>query len=182
MSTLLLFPALASVQDDVVPETNGNLIPWNQHDPLEWGDFMGTPNATSPHDAETVTVLSSEWEGEPTEDGKVNVTSVSATASFNKTASWVKENKNTTELLKHEQGHFDLAEIHAREKQKDMEKLVGKIFDSEDDVNEEIHKICKKVQKKLDDWNEMYDKQTDHGKDEKKQQQWEEKIKKMLEK
>jgi predicted secreted Zn-dependent protease len=66
---------------------------------------------------------------------------------FNKTPSWVKENKNTTELLKHEQGHSVLAEIHAREKEKETEKLVGKISDSEDNVDKDIHKICDKVQK-----------------------------------
>jgi hypothetical protein len=64
LSTLLRFPALTLAQDDVVPELTGNVIPWNQHDPLEWGDFMGTPNATSPHQMQHPNVINTNEEAD----------------------------------------------------------------------------------------------------------------------
>lgn len=171
--TLLGIPAALAQEED-------QFISWDKNRPLTWDDFKGEPDASSPHSAETVTKLESAWEGEGVKGG-VKVTSVSSTAFFNSSQSWVKEGQKSDDLLKHEQGHFDIAEIFAREKKKEMDKLVGQVFESEEAVNKKVEEICQKIQKRLDKMNEQYDKQTKHGTDKKKQEQWDKKIKKILE-
>jgi hypothetical protein len=59
---------------------------------------------------------------------------------FYPNSSWVKPGRKSTELLKHEQGHFDLTELYARkaEKQYDADTKDGTDGEREKEASEKI--------------------------------------------
>jgi hypothetical protein len=85
-------------------------IRWKAGSRLTWDDFQGRPDRLSPMDALTESGItyswSCDWRGFQLE----------AYSLFVPEGSWVKE--PTNDLLIHEQGHFDITEIHARKLRK----------------------------------------------------------------
>ena len=156
-------------------------IVWNKDRPLTWDDFKGTPDNNAKEDAEVSTTVHSDAQFEGTEGGPITVTSVSTTATMEPDQSWVKDGKKTDDLLNHEQGHFDIAQIFALKKQQEMLGLVGKEFKDEAALQQKIDEICKKNDEDRKKMNDDYDKQTEHGTDKKKQEDWNKKIQKDLE-
>ena len=86
---------------------------------------------------------------------------------------WVVSSEATNELLIHEQGHYDITALGARELYNKMLTIFAK---SEHEVNQEITKENIKIQKKIDDANKRYDAQTDHNKKKQQQLQWDKAI------
>ena len=156
-------------------------IVWSKDRPLTWDDFKGTPDNSAKEDAAVSTTVHSDAEFEGTVGGSIKVTSVSTTATMEPDQSWVKEGKKSDDLLKHEQGHFDIAQIFALKKQQEMLGLVGKEFKDEATLKQKIDEICKKNDEDRKKMNDDYDEQTKHGTDKKKQEDWNKKIQKDLE-
>ena len=75
-------------------------------------------------------------------------------------------------ILKHEQGHFDLAEAHARELHKE---LLEYKFNSAT-VSKDLNKIYEKVMKEHVAAQDAYDQQTNHSLDSANQKIWNGKI------
>ena len=91
----------------------------------------------------------------------VIIKTADVTVTMNSTASWVVEGKETTSLLNHEQGHYDITAIGARDYYNQLFKLSApspkKLIDKVNDLNEDF-------EKKIDTLNVRYDEQTDHSK------------------
>jgi|ADGO01.1.fsa_nt_gi hypothetical protein len=86
--------------------TNNSLIDWSASRKLTWDDFKGPVDPESKNAALTTSSINIEFGY----DGTGLEYSIKCT--FNKERSWVRI--RNAEVLAHEQGHFDLAEIHAR--------------------------------------------------------------------
>ena len=97
------------------------------------------------------------------------------TSFFDRNNSWTKTASN--EVLKHEQGHFDIGEIYARilKKSLSLKKFRRKSI-SDDAIN-----IYNSVFNDNKMWQELYDNETEHGKNQIKQAEWEAKISNRLE-
>ncbi|HEY8202370.1 MAG TPA: hypothetical protein VII47_13580 [Actinomycetota bacterium] len=106
-------PARLPVQrKDIYHETRGVLT---------WKDFKGKVPAGAIFDAETfsgidpqglvrkykVSKAGSDWEV----DGEVDVTKLNLKAFMRQGKSWVRKAKKSADLLRHEQGHFDIANV-----------------------------------------------------------------------
>jgi hypothetical protein len=110
-----------------------------------------------------------------------------ATAEFDPNASWVSDEPadRTPELLDHEQGHFDIAEIHVRKLQAEIDKL-QKEFDGvknqkdADKLVEKINKLEKKYRALESAEQDKYENETKHGTDPKAQAKWRKKLDKQL--
>ena len=83
-------------------------LTWTQHPVLTWDDFKGQPpkfvtypSALSDTGFRYQLVC---------RDGMLDI---EASAFFSPSRSWVKPNDKNPELLKHEQGHYDMAEVYA---------------------------------------------------------------------
>lgn len=88
-------------------QSEGDLT-WTQHPTLTWDDFRGSPPPSVAYpSALSDTGFKFELEC-PNEMLDIN-----ATAFFSPSGSWVKPDEKTADLLKHEQGHFDMAESYA---------------------------------------------------------------------
>lgn len=117
----MLFPAfmqpvepIATVAPEAPLETVK--VQWSPERRLAWDDFQGTPDEHSPHHALTAANL-----GVSTNCSQGKFT-YQVNSIFLPTASWTKNTKSE-KLLAHEQLHFDLTEVHARELRKRLGQL-----------------------------------------------------------
>lgn len=102
----------------LLPEP-GTGIPWSPGRSLSWDDFRGEPTGEGPEAARIHITVSyrislvvrragAGWEAEIPAGG------VAATAFMDPDRSWVRPGMLAPELLAHEQGHFDIAEVYRR--------------------------------------------------------------------
>ena len=146
----------------------GHLIPWSDARKLSWDDFKASPDPRSGNAALTSSTINIEFGYD--EEGL----QYSIRCTFDKTRSWVRIRNN--EVLAHEQGHFDIAEIYARKLSKAMHdyrfqpktvsKDVNEIYDSM--MNQ--HKLAQN----------QYDKETDYSRNRTSQELWLKKIQQQL--
>ena len=92
----------------VVPER----IEWQPNNTLSWEDFKGQPNARGNFVASTSSGMSQSYA--IAGNGVLNKKETHVKAHFYPEYSWYSTKDTTAYLLKHEQTHFDITEIHAR--------------------------------------------------------------------
>lgn len=154
--TFLLFAA--SFQ-----QTN-NLIDWNSSRKLSWEDFKGPVDTESKNAALTSSAINIEFGYD--ESGL----EYSIKCSFNKQKSWVRI--RNTDVLAHEQGHFDLAELHARKLFKAMKAYK---FNAKT-VSNDVNKIYDSLMNAHHEAQNKYDSETDYSRNKVKQEEWQKKI------
>ena len=171
---------------------NQDRILWKKDILLTWDDFQGQPDLTYAHEAISETNLYQITDFKPIKKAskiKLRINSIKIQASFTPKNSWVKLGKETAYLLKHEQGHFDIAEIRARELTKIMSRrfqnrLLSTNYSSLDEAEKEPQKIIentvkkeiKKIEKTLTISHKSYDKDTNHGKIRQMQEKYNERF------
>jgi hypothetical protein len=145
------------------------LLAWSAARKLVWDDFKGTPDARSGAAASTATKLGFDY------SVSKNEFAFSITLHFSKTRSWAREKND--HILRHEQGHFDIAEIFARKLYKKMKSYRFHKNTYRHDVN----KIYDDILKDKDSMQQQYDEETDFSRNKEKQAEWLKKIASMLE-
>lgn len=151
----------------VIP-IDDNLIDWSPGRKLTWTDFKGTPNPSSPNAALTNSSINVEFGF----NGKGMTHSIKCR--FNKSLSWGRIRNDY--ILKHEQGHFDIAEIHARLLHK---ALLDYSFNART-VNDDVTKIYNGVIDAHVKFQKSYDLETNHSIDTAQQVIWNGKIDSLL--
>ena len=142
---------------------------WSADKRLTWADFKGKiPPAAVPA-ATTASGISYSYTAnlihhEVSLDFEVN-------AYFYPNESWYKPDICDDVTLSHEQLHFDIAELFAR---KMRDKLKRTSFS--DNVKAEIRKIYKEILAELQEFQELYDWETDFSRNRGKQLEWNQKI------
>jgi hypothetical protein len=170
-AVLLAAFALALVGQPAGTTAQTDPIDWSKKN-LKWDDFKGAAPNPLPVDggvtlqAEISFAIATSWKCE--EDGSLTF---EVKAVMEPDNSWATAaGKKDQQLLKHEQGHFDLSEVFARKLRKALsdlpepcdEEAVQAVIDK-NDVDHQAE------QKKYDD-------ETKHGTDKKQQQAWEKSI------
>jgi predicted secreted Zn-dependent protease len=148
--------------------TDDNLIDWSADRKLTWADFKGTPNPSSPNAALTNSSINVEFGF----NGKQMTHSIKCR--FNKSLSWGRIKNDY--ILNHEQGHFDIAEIHARMLHK---AFLDYSFNAKT-VNDDVTKIYNKVVDAHVKFQKSYDAETNHSIDTALQVVWDKKIDSLL--
>lgn len=144
---------------------------WRKNMDLVWKDFKGIPNYKSGYGA--VTAYGITFSKNFVEDSL----EIKIQTYFIENKSWVNKSMATDDLLTHEKGHFNLAELYARKLRKEL--LSQKLSISNcDKITNEIYKNYFKL---LDAEQDNYDRETNHSKEEEKQKDWNAKIEKGLE-
>ena len=170
--TCLILPFILAAQEN----QSDNLILWDQDLRLGWADFMGEPDASSEYMALTHWRLSYDFKISLI-NGNASIAGSKVRTYFSRGDSWSKSTSSSVQLLQHEQGHFDLAEVYARKFRKE---LVGYKFKS-GEYQQEIEAIFNKILAECDKAQVKYDKETEHGIIEADQVRWDENIKEDLE-
>jgi len=79
------------------------------------------------------------------------------------------QDKMNAELLKHEQGHYDITALGARELYAGLFKLKAKDVKS---LGDDVKELSRRIQRKINTINNRYDNQTDHSKIKAEQEKW----------
>ena len=165
-SSLLLaafiFPLLILLQRD------DDYIKWQEERKLTWDDFKAVPVKMGSTAAMTTTHLGF---GYSISNG---VITYKIDCRFETKKSWGLVKNDW--ILKHEQGHFDIAELFARKlnQQTSEYKLNRNSFKTDLDA------IYKSVVDEKEKYQQLYDDETDYSRDKKKQEDWLKKIEKEL--
>ena len=136
--------------------------------PLEWSDFKGEPDRTSPYFANT------RWNiGYTMPSIKVTADSVPLTGfvvklELDSKRSWVKSGKETPGLLKHEQGHFDIGRLC----QLELVSTLNKTYVVPAQLSTKVGGIFHAVMDKYHNMGLQYDKETDHNLNAEAQEKW----------
>jgi hypothetical protein len=153
----------------IFTQTEDNLIDWSPTRKLTWNDFQGTPDPSSPNAALTNSNINVEFGFN--NKGMTH----SIRCRFNKQLSWGRIKNDY--ILNHEQGHFNIAEAHARLLHKRLSQYV---FNSKT-VDNDIKVIHSTTMKDHVAMQKQYDLITNHSLDSAEQKIWDGKISAMLE-
>ncbi len=149
-------------------------IPWGPGSQLSWADFKAKPPAHKKVAATTASGISYTFKtnglpGSYTLDYEV-------TAFFYPEKSWYHPELCDPPVLRHEQLHFDITELHARK----MRKLLsGRTFGG--NVRAEVRRLFSDINRELSAFQERYDRETDYSRDLLAQERWERKVAELLE-
>lgn len=150
----------------VIQQTH--LIPWQDSHKLSWEDFKASPDPNSKNAALTSSTINIEFGYD--EEGLT----FSIRCSFDKNRSWVRIRNN--DVLAHEQGHFDIAEVHARMLYKAMKEYK---FNAKT-VGQDINGIYENMMNLHRQAQTLYDKETDYSRNSVHQEDWLKKIQQQL--
>lgn len=139
--------------------------------PLTWDDFKGKIDTNNKINAAITTSGISKLYKK-----KGDTVYLSIKTKFYKYDSWIKLKYKTTEILKHEQGHFDITEIFALR----LRKLYLSYKFNKSNPKNEIDLLFNKNKEEESKYQDLYDKETNHHKTKMKQLEWGKKIAKEL--
>lgn len=145
-----------------------NLIPWSASRKLTWSDFKGTPDPHAPNAALTSSSINIEY-GYNDKGFEYSIS-----CNFDKNRSWVRIKNN--EVLAHEQGHFDIAEIYARK----LNKLVKEYHFNAKTASSDLNKLYEEAMKQHRLEQTQYDQETDYSRNKPNQSAWLSKIEQEL--
>ena len=134
--------------------------------PLVWDDFTGTPEETSPYDAFIYWNIRYRFQPQFVGDSVKAKATVFLEMSDR---SWARRAKRTDALLRHEQGHFDIARLCA---QAFIKTLELRTF-SKQNLGSEINQTFRDLLETYKQMERDYDLDTNHSKNIKQQQKWE---------
>lgn len=157
----LLAQESLNVQDSIL---------WDKNVRLKWSDFVGRPDTSSKWMAvcpASIYVKGFMDKGLP---------NFLVTNSFIKNDAWTKDSLSVV-ILRHEQLHFDIAEVYARKIRKAIDSLRRQKVKDIEAYSVEI----KQLLKMRHETDSLYDEQTAHGVYGNKQSVWNQKILKELE-
>jgi len=92
---------------------DGDILPWSKNNLLHWSDFTAEPNPAAFEDSSSSIKYYHTWTVHSEMSGdKIYflIDEVKLTTNFFRHLSWFRPQYASENLLKHEQGHFDLAE------------------------------------------------------------------------
>jgi hypothetical protein len=135
---------------------------------LQWTDFTGSPDNGSPYLAHTAWKTNVKYTGVTFEGEKAVLQGFEMTLAFDPQTSWVKRGKESNELLKHEQGHFDVGVLYMREA---VETIARTTF-SRAGYKEEFQKIIRDLYQKYVSMGDQYDTETNHSIKKEEQEKW----------
>ncbi len=137
-----------------------DLIEWESKRRLNWSDFKGTVPVNAANAALTNTAINVEF------GFSKNGMTYSIRCRFDKNKSWVRIKNDL--VLGHEQGHFDIAELHARK----LNKALREYKYNNRTVNTDVNRIYENVMKDHHAYQSEYDQQTDFSRKVEKQREW----------
>lgn len=151
-----------------VNEEDQEFIPWNDTKRLTWEDFQCEPKRGTDAVASTSTSLGIAYQMQG------GTLTYHITCNFSKVKSWGL--MKTDYILAHEQGHFDITEIFAR---KLNEALMNYEFNRRT-FKRDINEIYQNIVRQKEEYQKMYDGESDHSRNRRTQYDWLVKIQQLL--
>jgi hypothetical protein len=159
----LLITLLITFFTGTIAHAQDSLIVWSENRQLKWDDFTGAVKQGTHYDAEVYAEVQYRYMFKDRKHFKFYVF-----ATFNKNTSWSRKERQSEPLLKHEQMHFDLAELYARKLQEEFEK-----HNYTENFAQEITAIFEPIKKEYLAMQVKCDEETNHSLNKEKQVEWE---------
>ena len=149
------------------------VILWDAERKLQWSDFKGSYFKTEWAAATTASGISYSFTSFEKE-GRLYLDFV-VQSEFYPNKSWYRPELCNTNILSHEQLHFDISELYAR---KMRERLAEARFTM--NAKAEVRAIYKGILKELSNFQNKYDRETNFSQDLHQQQLWNKEIEEIL--
>jgi GTP cyclohydrolase II len=175
--------------------SQNNTISWSKDHFLNWSNFQAEFNPAELEDVHSTIKYHYTWIVNSDSDGsqiRFFIENIDLTVEFYPLLSWIRHSEATPMLLKHEQGHFDLAELLRPKIIKQIQSVFdGKKFPTRGQNQERqkqyaredsglmIAKEVERMEKYLFEKQKEYDKQTNYGQIIEKQQEYDNMFKKL---
>ena len=151
-------------------------ISWQENRPLTWSDFEAIPTNTSSAAALTASGITFGFSIDK-EDGRVVDFDTTIDCFFYPEKSWVKPEYADDYILRHEQLHFNITELHARKFRKQIKQL--RVSSK---IRNQLNRLYKDINQTSYDMQKRYDEETNHSINKEKQKEWDNFITQELEK
>jgi len=163
MKKILAFPVLI-LPLLVLSQLEEDHIKWEENRKLTWEDFKAAPLKIGNTAAMTTTHLGFSY------TIKNGIITYKVECRFEKNKSWGLVKNDW--VLKHEQGHFDIAEIFAR----NLNKSINEYQFNKSSFQKDLDAIYKSVVAEKEKYQQQYDDETDYSRIKVKQEEWLKKI------
>lgn len=155
---LLVLPLFTVTEDPVT-------IPWEENTKLSWEDFTGKPDSGSSFVASTHSSIVFSYSVK-SENGSLSLTT-ETNAYFYPEMSWFIKGEVNAHILNHEQGHFDITELHARKLRKAFAE-----YNVTENFKKELTAIFTSLNNERQKMQNLYDKETNHSRNVEKETAW----------
>jgi hypothetical protein len=135
---------------------------------LTWKDFTGVADNNSSFFAYTAYTTAVKFDDVQFSGDKAVIKGFIMTLELDAKKSWVKKGKESDDLLKHEQGHFDVGILYM---QAVLQKVDSANF-TRSGYQQEFQKLIKEIHQKYRDMGSQYDKETNHSIKKDEQEKW----------
>jgi len=168
--------------------SENDVVVWSKDSFLTWSDFKAESNPATFEDSHSVIKYRYTW---TVNSDQINdqiiffIENIQLSVDFHPVLSWVRVSQTSDDLLKHEQGHFDLAELVKRE---NIEKLQNKFYEKQfstrgqneeqrkqfakEDSGKMIANEIEKLDQLLSQRRQEYDEKTNFGQNSEKQSEY----------
>lgn len=164
--TFLLFSLITFIHFHSVAQ-NKNEIIWKEGERLSWKDFQGKPEPRFAAASTTYKLVAKIG----SEDKK---TIFIIRAVFFKDQSWKKTKWINESVLSHEQTHYDIVELFARKLRQKTSLLSAT---TSEELEKRFLSLYGQTDQEMDEFQDLYDNETDGSMNGEKQREWEKKIK-----
>ncbi|MDX1470837.1 MAG: DUF922 domain-containing protein [Flavobacteriaceae bacterium] len=147
--------------------TGDEPISWKNDLQLTWDDFKGEAKLESGAVAVTASGITFSYSVKRTNDRIIAFDAI-VNAHFYPENSWYLKDKTNDQILKHEQLHFDITELHVRMLRKKISEL--KVSQS---IKEELHELHLEANNLLREMQNKYDLESDNSINRVNQLEWE---------
>lgn len=175
-------PAPSVNPENTVPDTFNNgrfsIAEDIKYRKLSWDDFKGEPDYNNIFSTAEILTKYTYQTKHSSKGNKNDAVNIKVIYEIDKYNSWVKPNGNSDYNLKHEQGHFDIGYIYAKE----LVNRIKKINLNIDTYKEEIKKVYDKVMSERNEINGRYENETNHAQNNSIQERWNKVIKEWVKK
>jgi hypothetical protein len=155
------------------PGDDKDILVWDEKRPLNWDDFRGPPAKRWSAASTTYDILKF------IEKKDDHSASVKIEAVFFCNKSWKKVSWINNSVLIHEQKHFDIAELYARQLRQRLSLIKYKHYEDLKNKSDSIYDV---IDKEMDVYQDKYDDETDASMNGDKQREWNKKITDEIEK
>ncbi len=157
------------------PAQDYDTLKWEKNSQLTWKDFKGKIPISSRAAATTASGITYRYSASGNRDSfDVNF---DVHAMFYPTKSWYNPELCDKAILQHEQLHFDISELYART----LLKRLSEQSYTRQNVKAKVKNIYKEVSKELNDFQNLYDQETNFSRNAEEQQLWNKKTSILLE-
>lgn len=140
----------------------------NQYRLLTWQDFSGNPDKQSEHAANTAWTINYSYTGLDFNGDSAKLKGLLIVLTLDAAQSWKKAGRETSDLLKHEQGHFDVGVLCLKAL---VEQMTNSSFDRRH-AGPKAQDMFSKILTTYTEMNRQYDQETNHSKIKEVQEKW----------